>query len=30
MNTAAFGIAIGIMAVLSMIIIQWVLDNPNS
>ena len=30
MNTAAFGIGIGIMAVLSLLIIQWILDNPNS
>jgi len=30
MNGAAFGIMIGIFAVLSLLIIQWVLDNPNS
>lgn len=30
MNTAAFAIMIGVFAVLSMLIIQWILDNPNS
>ncbi|GEM_PF-4694900 len=30
MNSAGFGIAIGVLAILSLIIIQWVLDNPNS
>jgi hypothetical protein len=30
MNTAGFGIAIGVLAILAMLIIQWVLDNPNS
>jgi hypothetical protein len=30
MNGAAFGIAIGILAILSLIIIQRTLDNPNS
>jgi hypothetical protein len=30
MNSAAFGIAIGVLALLSLIIIQRVLDNPNS
>jgi hypothetical protein len=30
MNSAAFGIAIGILAILSLIIIQRLLDNPNS
>jgi hypothetical protein len=30
MNGAAFGIMIGIFAILSLIIIQWVLNNPNS
>jgi hypothetical protein len=30
MNTAAFGIMIGVFAVLSLLIIQWILDNPNS
>ena len=30
MNGAAFGIMIGIFAILSLVIIQWVLDNPNS
>ena len=30
MNGAAFGIGIGILAILSLIIIQRVLDNPNS
>jgi hypothetical protein len=30
MNTVGFRIAIGILAILSMLIIQWVLDNPNS
>jgi hypothetical protein len=30
MNGAAFGISIGILAILSLIIIQRILDNPNS
>jgi hypothetical protein len=30
MNGAAFGIMIGIFAILSLIIIQRILDNPNS
>jgi hypothetical protein len=30
MNSAGFGITIGILAILSLIIIQWVLSNPNS
>jgi hypothetical protein len=30
MNGAAFGIMIGIFSILSMIIIQRILDNPNS
>lgn len=30
MNGAAFGIMIGIMTILSMVIIQRILDNPNS
>jgi hypothetical protein len=30
MNTAAFGIIIGVLAILSLIIIQRILDNPNS
>jgi hypothetical protein len=30
MNSAGFGIAIGILAILSLIIIQRILDNPNS
>ena len=30
MNGAAFGIMIGIFAILALIIIQWVLNNPNS
>ncbi len=30
MNTAAFGIMIGVFSILSMLIIQWILDNPNS
>jgi hypothetical protein len=30
MNGAAFGIMIGVFAILSLIIIQWILNNPNS
>jgi hypothetical protein len=30
MNGAAFGIMIGIMSILSLIIIQRILNNPNS
>jgi hypothetical protein len=30
MNGAAFGIMIGIFSILSLIIIQRILDNPNS
>jgi hypothetical protein len=30
MNGAAFGIMIGVFAILSLLIIQWVLNNPNS
>jgi hypothetical protein len=30
MNTVLFAIIIGVMSVLAMVIIQSVLDNPNS
>ncbi len=30
MNSVAFGIAIGILSILTMILIQRTLDNPNS
>jgi hypothetical protein len=30
MNSVAFGIAIGLLTILTMFLIQKVLDNPNS
>jgi hypothetical protein len=30
MNTVAFGIFIGLLAIITMFLIQKVLDNPNS